>query len=218
MTAAVPLPTFREERVLLAKGFAVVAGVDEAGCGCWAGPVYAAAVILPFDSRIGLVRDSKTLSLDQRLRVIERIKEEAADFAVGIATPEEIDQINIRQAGLLAMRRAIEGLKMAPQFVLVDAFRIPGILMPQKPIIGGDLKVKSIAAASVLAKVERDRRMIALDREHPGYGFADHKGYGTKGHQEALARLGPSPIHRMSYAPLKKLASPFSLTHHDKQA
>jgi ribonuclease HII len=208
MVAAVPLPTFKEERELLAKGFSIVAGVDEAGCGCWAGPVYAAAVILPFDSRIGLVRDSKTLSLEQRERVAARVKEEAAAWAVGSASPAEIDTLNIRGAGALAMRRAVEALAMVPQFVIVDAFRIPGLLMPQKAVIQGDLRVKSVAAASVIAKVSRDIEMARLDAEHPGYGFASHKGYGTKAHQAALAELGPSPIHRLSYAPVKKLLVP----------
>lgn len=202
---AVPKPTFREERELLARGFTIVAGVDEAGCGCWAGPVYAAAVILPFDSRIGLVRDSKTLSLDQRERVAARVREEAAAWAVGIASAQEIDELNIRKAGALAMRRAVESLAMPPQFVLVDAFHVPGLPMPQKAVIRGDLRVKSIAAASVIAKVARDIEMIRLDAQHPGYGFAEHKGYGTKAHQTALAKLGPSPIHRLSYAPLKRL-------------
>lgn len=205
---AVTLPTFKEERGLLARGFTIVAGVDEVGCGCWAGPVYAGAVILPFDSRIGLIRDSKTLSFGQRERVAARVKEEATAWAVGSATPQEVDAINIRQAGALAMRRAIEALILVPQFVIVDAFRVPGLAMPQKAVIRGDLHVKSIAAASVIAKVARDAEMERLGAAHPGYGFGRHKGYGTKEHQEALARLGPSPIHRMSYAPVKKLSVP----------
>ncbi len=202
---AVPLPTFKEERALLAAGFTIVAGVDEAGCGCWAGPVSAAAVILPFDSRIGLVRDSKTLSLDQRLRVAAKIKKEAAAWSVAFASHEEVDALNIRKAGALAMLRAIQALKMTPQFVLIDAFQIPELGIPSKSIINGDAKVKCIAAASVLAKVERDLVMRQLDAEHPGYGFASHKGYGTKEHQAALAKLGPSPIHRLSYEPVRKL-------------
>lgn len=201
--APVQLPTFKEERALLAQGFAIVAGVDEAGCGCWAGPVYAAAVILPFDSGIGLIRDSKTLSLEQRTRVAEAIKKEAMAWAVGTASPEEIDQLNIRNAGALAMRRAIEGLSTVPQFVLTDAFRIPNLPMPQKAVIRGDLTIKSVAAASVIAKVSRDIEMERLDALHPGYGFAKHKGYGTKEHQTALASLGVSAIHRQSYAPVK---------------
>jgi len=204
---AVPLPTFTEERALIARGITLIAGVDEAGCGCWAGPVFAAAVILPLDSRIGLVRDSKTLSLDQRVRVAARIREEAAAWAVGTASVEEIDALNIRGAGALAMRRAVEGLSLAPQFVLIDAFKIPGLALPSKSIVKGDLKVKSIAAASVLAKVSRDEHLHELDRQYPGYGFASHKGYGTKQHQAALAKLGPCAIHRMSYAPLKAVVA-----------
>ena len=203
--APVQIPTFKEERALLALGFSIVAGVDEAGCGCWAGPVYAGAVILPFDSGIGLIRDSKTLSLDQRLRVARDIKEEAMAWAIGTASAEEIDQLNIRVAGALAMRRAIEGLSTVPQFVLTDAFRIPNLPMPQKAVIRGDLLIKSIAAASVIAKVERDLEMERLDALHPGYGFARHKGYGTKEHQEALKSLGVSAIHRKSYAPIRAL-------------
>ncbi|WKZ28729.1 MAG: ribonuclease HII [Patescibacteria group bacterium] len=203
--APVQLPTFKEERALLAQGFSIVAGVDEAGCGCWAGPVYAAAVILPFDSRIGLIRDSKTLSLEQRTRVAEDIKQEAMAWAVGTASPEEIDQLNIRVAGALAMRRAIESLSTPPQFVLTDAFRIPNLPMPQKAVIRGDLTIKSVAAASVIAKVSRDLEMERLDALHPGYGFARHKGYGTKEHQAALQAHGVSTIHRRSYAPIKRL-------------
>ena len=203
---AVPKPTFKEERDLLARGFSIVAGVDEAGCGCWAGPVYAAAVILPFDSRIGLVRDSKTLSLDQRTRVAARVKEEAAAWAVASASSQEVDALNIRRAGALAMKRAVEALAMRPEFVIVDAFRIPDLPMPQKAVVQGDLKVKSVAAASVLAKVARDLEMRRLDALYPGYGFAEHKGYGTKTHQAALAKLGPCAIHRQSYAPVKKLS------------
>lgn len=201
---AVPVPTFREERELLARGYAVVAGVDEAGCGCWAGPVFAAAVILPFDSRIGPVRDSKTLSADQRRRVAERVKEEAAAWAVAWASHEEVDALNIRRAGELAMRRAVESLAMRPDFVISDAFRISGLPMPMKAVIQADRKVKCVAAASVLAKVNRDLEMERLDALHPGYGFASHKGYGTKEHQAALAKLGPSPIHRLTYEPVKR--------------
>ncbi|MEA3225667.1 MAG: ribonuclease HII [Planctomycetota bacterium] len=202
---AVPKPTFLEERTLLAEGYSIVAGVDEAGCGCWAGPVFAGAVILPFDSRIGLVRDSKTLSLDQRRRVAEQIKEKSAAWAVGSASAVEIDELNIRCAAALAMRRAIGELTLRPQFILVDAFRIPEIGLPQKNIIKGDLKVKSIAAASVICKVERDLYLQKLDARYPGYGFAAHKGYGTKVHREALARLGPCEEHRKSYAPIRRL-------------
>lgn len=200
---AIQTPTFRLERELIAQGFALVAGVDEAGCGCWAGPVVAAAVILPLDSRIGLIRDSKTLSLLQRQRVMEKLTATATAWAVGMASHEEIDRLNIRKAGVLAMRRAIDGLAIKPQYVLTDAFQIPNLDMPCKNIINGDREIKSIAAASIVAKVTRDLLMQDLDAVHPGYGFAEHKGYGTKQHQDALKRLGPSPIHRLSYQPLK---------------
>lgn len=202
---AVPRPTFAEERALLMRGITLIAGVDEAGCGCWAGPVYAAAVILPLDSRIALVRDSKTLSADQRDRAATQIKEAAAAWAVGFASAAEVDALNIRGAGALAMRRAVEALPVRPEYVLVDAFDIPGLGIPLKKIIKGDMKVKSVAAASVLAKVARDAHLDGLDRRFPGYGFANHKGYGTKEHQAALARLGPCAEHRMSYAPLRSL-------------
>jgi ribonuclease HII len=204
--AAAPVPTFKLERQFMAQGFQILAGVDEAGCGCWAGPVYAAAVILPLDSRIGLIRDSKRLSLEQRQRVIIDIKSKAVAWAVGTASHQEVDILNIRQAAFLAMRRALEKLSIQPQAVLSDGFTIPGLSIPCQRVIGGDRLVKSIAAASIIAKVERDLEMERLDHEHPGYGFRDHKGYGTKQHQIALKKLGASPIHRMSYKPLKNLA------------
>lgn len=200
---AVLTPTFTEERALIALGFSLIAGVDEAGSGSWAGPVYAAAVILPLDSRIALVRDSKTLSAAQRDRAALLVKERATAWAVGTASAEEIDRLNIRAAGALAMLRAIRALSHTPQFVLIDAFRIPGLTVPSKSIIRGDGKVKSIAAASIIAKTARDAHMLELDALHPGYGFAVHKGYGTKAHQAALMSLGPCAAHRMSYAPLK---------------
>lgn len=204
---AVPLPTFKEERALFARGVTLIAGVDEAGSGSWAGPVYAAAVILPFDSRIGLVRDSKTLSPEQRERVAAQIRAAATAWAVGTASAAEIDAMNIRRAGALAMRRAVEALSVRPQFVLVDAFTIPGLDIESRGIIRGDRKVKSVAAASVIAKVARDAHLAELDALHPGYGFAVHKGYGTKAHQEALRRFGPCAAHRMSYAPVKACAT-----------
>ena len=134
-----------------------------------------------------------------------RIKEEAAAWAVGTASVEEIDALNIRRAGALAMRRAVERLAMRPEFVLIDAFAVPGLGIPSKSIIKGDRKVKSIAAASVIAKTARDGHMEELDRRFPGYGFADHAGYGTKAHQQALARLGPCAAHRTTYAPIRAL-------------
>lgn len=190
---------------MLEQGLKFVAGVDEAGMGCLAGPVYAAAVILPLDSRIGLIRDSKTLSELQRMRIIDEIKEKSIAWAVGRASWQEVDALNIRGAGALAMRRAVGGLWTPPEFVLTDAFKIPGLNIAQKNVVRGDLKVKSIAAASVIAKVERDKEMTMLDKKYPGYHFSKHKGYGTKVHKEALQKLGPCPAHRMTYAPIKAL-------------
>jgi ribonuclease HII len=202
---AVARPTFQEERMLLERGFSRVAGIDEAGSGCWAGPVFAAAVILPLDSRIALVRDSKMLSPKQRTEAAALIKERALAWAVGAASAEEIDALNIRKAGALAMRRALEALTVAPDHALIDAFFLPGCPCPQKAIIRGDAKVKSIAAASIIAKTERDAFMLRLDAEHPEYGFAIHKGYGTALHAEMMKKHGPSAVHRKSYAPVAAL-------------
>lgn len=205
MTAAIPIPTFHYERDLIAQGFELIAGVDEAGCGAWAGPVYAAAVILPLNSRIKLIRDSKRLTRAQREVVITLIKKKATAWSIGIATHQEVDELNIRQAAFLATRRALNGLTRKPQAVLSDGYNIPELSIPCTSVIGGDKRVKSIAAASVIAKIHRDKRMEELEKTYPGYGFADHKGYGTKKHQQALAKLGVSPIHRKSYAPIKAL-------------
>lgn len=198
-------PTFNEERMLMERGFSRIAGLDEAGSGCWAGPVFAGAVILPLDSRIALLRDSKMLSPKQREEAALLIKERAVAWAVGTASAEEIDRLNIRKAGALAMRRALEALSVAPDHALIDAFFLPGCPCPQKAVIRGDAKVKSIAAASIIAKTERDAFMRELDAKHPEYGFAIHKGYGTAMHHEALKKHGPSAVHRMSYAPVKAL-------------
>ncbi len=200
----VQIPTFHEERALMAQGVTLIAGVDEVGCGCWAGPVHAAAVILPLNSRLAIIRDSKLLSRAQRERWVEEIKKRSTAWAVGSASSEEVDKLNIRQAAFLAMQRALEALPLKPEFVLADGYQIPGLAVPCKRIVDGDTHVKSIAAASIIAKVTRDRLMEELDQRYPGYGFADHKGYGTKQHQAALAKLGPSPIHRMSYAPIRR--------------
>ncbi len=196
-------PTATEERALQAQGFALIAGTDEAGCGCWAGPVFAAAVILPPRMRTGLIRDSKTLSISQRESVALHIREKAVAWAVGSASVQEVDALNIRRAGALAMLRAIRALTPQPTYVLSDAFRIPGLLVPCKNIINGDALITSIAAASILAKVARDACMSQLDVQFPVYGFANHKGYGTAQHKRALQKHGPCELHRMSYAPLK---------------
>src|SRR3989339_1808187 len=200
-------PTFKIERELLAQGFQRIVGVDEAGCGALAGPVVAAAVILPVDSRIGALRDSKLLGERRREELYPLIIERAVAWSVGMASVDEIERLNIRGANLLAMRRAVEAMddQLCPigqnriDYVLVDAWTIPGVMVPQRGIIRGDLKVKSIAAASVIAKVTRDRLMVELAREFPVYGFEVHKGYATNVHRTAIALHGPCPHHRLSY-------------------
>lgn len=191
------------ERALWAKGFRLVAGVDEVGMGCLAGPVIAAAVILPPEIRIDFIRDSKTLTALQRGRLAEAIRKKALAWAIGDASPEEIRVLNLHWAAVEAMKRALAALSPAPDFVLSDAYRIPGLSCGHEPVIKGDRKVRSIAAASIVAKVHRDALMVELDRQHPGYGFAVHKGYATKAHKRALKRLGPCPIHRPSVEPVR---------------
>lgn len=181
------------------RGFSLIAGVDEAGRGPLAGPVVASAVILGEGISIKGVNDSKKIPPAKRELLYGEIVEKAVCWAVGISTVEEIDTLNILQASLLAMRRAILNLSSAPEFVLVDAVRIPDINMPQLPIVKGDGLSVSIAAASIVAKVTRDKIMAELDREMPQYQFGRHKGYGTSEHIMALKEHGPSTIHRKSF-------------------
>ena len=176
-----------------------ICGVDEAGRGPLAGPVVAGAVILPRDCEILYLNDSKKLTPKRRDLLFDEIREKAVAWGVGWAEPERIDQINILQATYEAMRSAISALGQAPELLLVDHVTIPGVTVPQVPITKGDQKSVSIAAASVLAKVSRDREMVELDRLYPGYGFAQHKGYGTAAHIAALRELGPCPVHRKTY-------------------
>lgn len=197
------LPTWSHEKALTAQGFHLIAGVDEAGMGCLAGPVYAAAVIFKVENAPEGIRDSKTLSELQRERLIDDVKDVAVAWAVGRASWEEVDELNVRRAGALASRRAVEALTIIPDFVISDAFWISGLTMKQKAVVKADLHVKSVAAASIIAKVERDREMKMHDEKYPGYGFAQHKGYGTKMHQEALSRFGACEIHRKTYAPVR---------------
>ena len=180
-----------------------VAGVDEAGRGPLAGPVMAAAVILDPRRPIAGLADSKTLSPRRRETLAEQIRAEALAWAVAGATVEEIDALNILRATLLAMQRAVQALVPAPQRVLVDGDRCPALACPARAVIKGDQKISAISAASILAKVERDRLMLALDARYPGYGFASHKGYPTAAHIEALRRLGVTPVHRRSFAPVR---------------
>ncbi len=197
-------PTFKLERKFYADGYLAIAGADEAGCGAWAGPVYAAAVILPLNSRIKLIRDSKMLSASQRERAFDLIIKKSI-WAIGTASVEEIDSLNIRQAGFLATRRAVKSLSRKPDLLLSDGFAIPRLDIPNHKIIGGDRKVKSIAAASIIAKVSRDRFMRQLHETCPEYGFDTHVGYGTKKHRASLQEHGPSRYHRKSYKPIKTL-------------
>jgi ribonuclease HII len=198
------------EMVLWKSGIRDIAGVDEAGVAPLAGPVVAAAVMFPPETEIPGVDDSKRLDPEARTALAEKIRAKASGVAVGIASVEEIDQVNIYHASLLAMRRAVEGLPRAPQHVLVDARTVPGIPMPQNAFNKGDGINFTIAAASIIAKTERDRMMEALDREYPGYGFATHKGYPTPDHREALLKLGRSRVHRMSFPVLHEWFGEYS--------
>ncbi len=181
----------------------LVAGVDEAGRGPLAGPVVAAAVILGPTVRITGLDDSKRLSAQCRAALDLEIRERAVSYAVARIDVDVIDAINILQATMRAMRDAVGRLDPAPEEVLVDGNRCPALPCPVRAVVGGDSSVAAISAASILAKVARDREMIEMDRRYPEYGFARHKGYGTRAHRDALLRLGPSPIHRLSFAPVR---------------
>ncbi len=183
----------------------IYCGVDEAGAGPLCGDVLAAAVILDPEKPIPGLTDSKKLSEKKREYLFDVIREQALGFAIARATVEEIDRINILKARMLAMTRAVEGLKGQCEHALIDGNRLPDLQIQATAVVKGDALVSSIAAASVLAKVQRDREMLELDARYPGYGFARHKGYGTKAHLEALRTLGPCPVHRRSYAPVRSL-------------
>lgn len=180
----------------------LVAGVDEAGRGPLAGPVVAAAVILDDLQPIAGLKDSKRLSALQRERLFDEVRAKALCFAIAQASVQEIDAMNILQATLLAMRRAVEQLRLKPVLVQVDGNRLPILDVQAEAIVQGDAKVPAISAASILAKVHRDRLCLQLHERHPEYGFDRHKGYGTAQHLQALARLGPTPSHRRSFAPV----------------
>jgi ribonuclease HII len=202
-----PRPHYRLERKALKEGFVAIAGVDEAGCAPLAGPVVAAAVMLDPKRTPRGINDSKKLTPEAREDLYGAITAKA-QWAVGIADVARIDTDNILNARLWAMARAVEALGLPPDLVLVDGNRAPGVSCRCRTVIGGDGISLSIAAASIIAKVTRDRLMRVLDDECPGYGFARHKGYGTPAHQAALARLGPSPHHRRSFAPVRLLLDP----------
>lgn len=188
------------------RGLRLVAGVDEVGRGPLAGPVVAAAVILDPARPIDGLADSKKLSEAKREMLVPLIQARALAWALGRAEVEEIDALNILQASLLAMRRAVLALPVAPEFALIDGNRCPDLPCPAEAIVKGDSRVAAIGAASIIAKVARDREMVELDALYPGYGLAGHKGYPSPAHLAALERLGVTPIHRRSFAPVRRLA------------
>lgn len=181
------------------KGYLYIGGIDEAGRGPLAGPVVASVVVFKPNTKIEGINDSKKLSESKREELFDIIKEQALDYGIGIVNNSEIDEFNILQATYMAMKKAINCLEKAPDYLLIDAATIPGVDTPQKPIIKGDSKSISIAAASILAKVTRDSIMYQYDEMYPGYGFKSHKGYGTKEHYEAIEKQGITPIHRKSF-------------------
>ena len=191
--------------VIAAVDLELAAGVDEAGRGPLAGPVVAAAVILDRARPIDGLDDSKALSAARREALAVLIRTDARAWALGMASVEEIDRLNILQASLLAMQRAVQGLAVAPRLALVDGNRAPRLACLVHTVVGGDALVPAISAASILAKVERDALMVALDAQYPQYGFAGHKGYPTAAHVAALARHGVSPVHRRSFAPVRRV-------------
>jgi len=189
------------ENTIRRLGFNLVAGVDEVGRGCLAGPVVAGAVILNPGRYIPRICDSKTVTALERVRLYEKITRNAIAWGVALADPHEIDTINIHQASLRAMQRAVAKLDPLPDFVLVDAFRVPDLLMAQRKVVHGDVRCTAIAAASIVAKVTRDRMMLELHAQDPRYGFDRHKGYATRDHLDAVSRFGYSEVHRRSFRP-----------------
>lgn len=194
---------FAYEKKARENGYKTICGIDEAGRGPLAGPVFATAVILPENIIIEGLNDSKKLSEKKREKLFDIIKEQAVSYSIGFATEEEIDDINILQATFLAMKRAFDGLEVKPDFALVDGNRKPTLDAETMTVVKGDANSASIAAASILAKVSRDRLMYKIDKIYPVYQFAKHKGYGTKLHRELLKEYGPCPVHRKTF--LKKI-------------
>jgi ribonuclease HII len=202
------VPSFAEERILAAQGYHRIAGIDEAGRGALAGPVVAAAVVLPQDIDtpwLSQVKDSKQLSPARRELLSSHIHETAIGTGIGVAAQEVIDAQGIVKATRLAMKLAVDELSPPPQSLLIDYMLLPEVPLPQKGIVYGDELCLSIACASIVAKVARDHLMIGLDREYTGYGLARHKGYATEQHLACLYRLGPSPIHRRSFHPVRDI-------------
>jgi ribonuclease HII len=206
------LPSLAYEQRLWGSGYCRVAGLDEAGRGAWAGPVVAAAVILPPDDpaltvHLAGVRDSKTLTAARRGALLNVIQRHALAWGVGSASPSEIDELGIVAATRKAMSLALQALSLAPDYLLIDYLPLPDVSLPQISLPKGDARILSIAAASIVAKVSRDQLMIDLGVQLPGYGFDQHKGYGTGQHRAALAALGPSSLHRRSFAPVRRVVS-----------
>jgi len=202
-----PPPDLHLERGLHEAGFALIAGLDEAGRGAWAGPVVAAAVMLPVDDpdlmqSLNGIHDSKLLTARQRERAFSCIQRKSLGWGLGKADADEVDRMGLLPATRIAMRRALEALEIEPRYLLLDHLILSEVSTPQTALPHGDARALSIAAASILAKVHRDRIMLDLDRAYPGYGFGQHKGYGTSEHRRALQDLGPCAIHRYSYAPV----------------
>jgi ribonuclease HII len=198
----VRLRSFRTiENAIRRMGFNHVAGADEVGRGCLAGPVIAAAVVLDPARYIPRICDSKTVTALERVRLYERITRTAISWGVAGCEPEEIDEINIHQASLRAMHKAVMMMSPLPDFVLVDAFRVPGLPMAQRAVVHGDARCTAIAAASIVAKVTRDRMMLELHNQDPRYGFDRHKGYATRDHLDAVSKFGYSGVHRRSFRP-----------------
>ncbi|MFC1952993.1 ribonuclease HII [Chloroflexota bacterium] len=208
MKDSLQLPSFTEERVLEEQGYRLVAGIDEVGRGALAGPVAAAAVILPqrLDAPwLSLVRDSKQLTPLKREFLFQHIRDVAVSIGVGLVSPRIIDSRGIIKATRLAMQQAVKQLVPEPDFLLIDYVRLLAIKLPQKGITHGDSLCFSIACASIVAKVTRDRLMVKLDKRHKGYEMAHHKGYGTGEHLACLSLLGPSPVHRRTFRPVKEM-------------
>lgn len=204
-----PEPTLLDFEIRMRRsGYRAVAGIDEAGRGPLAGPVVAAAVILPETFDLTGLTDSKALSEKERERLYPLIRRQALAVGVGLCHAEEIDRINILQATLKAMQIAVERLVLSPDCLLIDGISRLPLLLPQQTIKQGDARSLSIAAASVIAKVVRDRLMLIYDARHPGYGFAAHKGYGTAAHLTAITRLGPSPVHRRTFRGVREHTGP----------
>jgi ribonuclease HII len=212
------VPDWKNELELHARGYRLIAGVDEAGRGAWAGPLVAGAVVFPHPEEVtssltaddllealSCLKDSKMLSALLREKLLPAIQSLAVATGVGIVSPGLVDVIGVGPANRLAMSRAVRDLGVWPDFLLLDAFRVPSFPVPQRPIVKGDATCMSIAAASIVAKVARDRIMCGHDADYPGYSFAQHKGYGTRMHVSALSTLGVSPLHRRSYAPIKAM-------------